>query len=77
MAGKRNDLSEQYGPSLRKISQGVLCVDCEWWFHWECASNLDSSKPWCCVSCKQATLIKQIETVLNLRSLAVADKLFV
>jgi hypothetical protein len=78
MAGNSNELSGKCHSFCRIVSEVILCDDREWWYHWECANttgnNLNLSKPWYCVSCKQAILIReQVETILDLqRKLALA-----
>jgi hypothetical protein len=78
MADKSNELSGKCGSCRRKVIKGILCDNCNWWFHWECPNttliDVDVTKSWFSLTCKQTrTLRDQEETILYLqRELALA-----
>jgi len=58
-----NELSGKCGSCQRKVNEGVLRDNCNWWFHWECANTTINevavTKPWFCLTCKQARIVRE------------------
>lgn len=70
MANMCNELLGTCGFCRKKVKEGVMCDECNWWFHWECAnttaSNLESDKPWYCILCKQVRKCKEQEEIIRI-----------
>lgn len=70
MSVRSCDLSGKCGACRRIVKQGVFCIECKLWFHWDCAAtNSDSvSQVWFCELCRCKALVSSHEnTILGLR----------
>ncbi|XP_069679979.1 uncharacterized protein [Periplaneta americana] len=63
-------MSDKCGACRRKVCEGVNCIQCNIWFHWDCANtnaeNVNSQWKW--KYCKQLDIVKeQAENITHLR----------